>query len=222
MRIVLLGPPGAGKGTLAGRIKERFGAVHLSTGDMLRAEMKSGSPLGEEVRGYVEGGALVPDEVVIRLIEKRLREDARASERFLLDGFPRTEIQARRLDGILEKIARPLDFALFLETSEEVVVQRLAGRRVCRNCGALYHVTNMPPKVADRCDACGGPLYQRPDDNEETVRRRLAVYLQQTSPVIEYYRGGGRLVTVSSDRDVGLLLEDFARIWDDYAARHQD
>jgi adenylate kinase len=208
MKIVLLGPPGAGKGTLANQIKERYGVLHVSTGDILREEMKSGSALGKEVKGYVESGALVPDEVVTKLIENKLTFDKNARKGFLLDGFPRTAKQAEDLDRILATLKMPLDYTLFMEVGVPVILQRLTGRRVCRKCGALYHVKNMPPKKEGQCDICGGELYQRPDDNEATIRTRIEVYLKNTAPVIEYYRKQGKLKKVDAEQGTEQLLNE--------------
>ena len=209
MRIVLLGPPGAGKGTLANKIHEKFQVPHVSTGDILREEMKSGSELGREVKGYVESGGLVPDEVVTRLIENRM---ARMSDGFLLDGFPRTTQQAQDLDRILEKLQRPLECAVLMEAGLPVIIQRLTGRRVCRQCGALYHIQNMPPQEEGRCDACGGELYQRPDDKEETIKTRMDVYHQKTAPIVEYYKTRGKLQVVDAEQETQDLLNDLIAI----------
>jgi len=181
MRIVLLGPPGAGKGTLAGFLKEELGFAHISTGDMLREEMKNGTDLGNKIKGIVESGTLVPDEIVIELIENKVSSGENTKAGFMLDGFPRTKTQAEELDKILEKIAQPIEKVLYMEASLEIVIQRLTGRRVCRQCGALFHVKNMPSKKEGICDACGGELYQRPDDNEDTIATRMEVYLESTN-----------------------------------------
>ena len=199
MRIVLLGPPGAGKGTLANLIKKKFKMDHISTGDMMREEMKNQTPLGQEVKKYVDGGKLVPDEVVTKIVESKLTRDK--SDRYLLDGFPRTTIQAQALDQILAKIGQPIDFALIMEATLPVIIKRLTGRRVCRKCGAVYHIINRPPKKQNICDACGGELYQRADDNEETIRTRMDVYLKSTAPIVDYYKKQGKLKQVNADKD---------------------
>ncbi|HOW35969.1 MAG TPA: adenylate kinase [Candidatus Omnitrophota bacterium] len=201
MRLVLLGPPGAGKGTQAGSLKEDLKVPHISTGDILREEMKAGTALGLDVKKYVESGKLVPDEVVTKIIETRLVAGDKANQGFMLDGFPRTKKQAEDLDAILTKANKPLDYAIYFDTSLPVIVQRLTGRRVCRQCNALYHTANKPPKKEGVCDTCAGPLYQRPDDNEETIKTRMDVYLKSTAPIIDYYQAQGKLKKVNADKD---------------------
>lgn len=201
MRLVLLGPPGAGKGTLAALLKESLKLVHISTGDMLREEMKKETPIGQEAKKFIEKGELVPDEFVIRLIEKKLTSGKRGEHGHMLDGFPRTRKQAEDLDRILGEIRQPLDYALYMESTLPVIIQRLGGRRVCRNCGALYHIRNKPPKKDKICDLCGGELYQRADDNEVTIRTRIDVYLKSTRQVIDYYQAQGKLKKLDGDKD---------------------
>ena len=215
MRIVLLGPPGAGKGTFAGQIKEKFGIAHISTGDILREEMKSGSPLGLEAKRFVESGGLVPDEVVTRLIENRLTKAKDIGKGFMLDGFPRTQQQAKDLDRILAKMGKPLQKILFMEASLPVLIQRLTGRRVCRKCGALYHIKNMPSKKAGVCDTCGGELYQRPDDNESTIKNRMDVYLKNTMPIVEFYQEQGKVLKVNAERPTQELLKELGGLFKD-------
>ncbi len=190
MNLVLLGPPGAGKGTLAVRLVEAFGFVHLSTGDILREEVKKGSELGKLAQGYMERGELVPDEVILGMVRERV--DGK-SDGFLFDGFPRTIAQAEGLEEIL-----PVHMAIYLELPEEEVVRRLSARRVCKQCGANYNLITQPPKVPGVCDRCGGELYQRPDDNEEVIRNRFRVYTEQSAPLIDYYERKGILVRVDA------------------------
>ncbi len=211
MRIVLLGPPGAGKGTLAGLIKEEYGVLHVSTGDILRAEMKSGSNLGNEMKKYVESGALVPDEVVTKIVAKKLGE-LDLAQGIMFDGFPRTQQQADDLDAILEDLGFPLDATLFMEVDLPVIIQRLTGRRICKECGAVYHLTNMPSKVEGICDVCGGVLYQRPDDNEATIRNRMDVYMSNTAPVIDYYEGQGKLRRVDASQPTQNIVKALSDI----------
>ncbi len=205
MNIVLLGAPGAGKGTQAARLVEKFGFTHLSTGDLLRAAVKEGSELGVKAKGFMDAGELVPDEVVIGLIEERLAAAPEGS--FLLDGFPRTPAQAVSLDGILGEMGAKLDYAVALEVEAEAVVARICSRRMCRDCGAIGTVAD-----GDSCKACGGELYQRADDNEDTVRNRLAVYENSTSPLIDYYRGNGILSVVDGAQSPDAVFEAVCEI----------
>ncbi|OIO39503.1 MAG: adenylate kinase [Candidatus Omnitrophica bacterium CG1_02_49_16] len=201
MRLVLLGPPGAGKGTQAQVLSEDLKAPHISTGDMLREALKAATPLGLKAKQYMEKGALVPDEVVIALVSDRL-SGADAKNGFILDGFPRTPEQAESLDEKLIKLKMPLEVVLYFKTSPAVVVHRLSGRRVCSQCGKNYHLTNFKPKVGGVCDVCGGRLFQRPDDKEETIDHRLKVYAKQTKPLIEYYDRKNILCEISGDLEV--------------------
>jgi len=193
--IVLLGAPGSGKGTQAERIAPAFGLPHISTGDILRGSVKAGTELGRTAKRFMDSGELVPDEVVIGIIRERLGEPDTAAG-FMLDGFPRTLEQATALDEMLAGAGRALRFVLLIDVPEEELVQRLAGRRACRSCGRGYNVVFDPPKVEGVCDTCGGELFQRDDDNEDTVRNRLTVYRRQTEPLVGYYRGKGILATV--------------------------
>lgn len=212
MIIVLLGAPGAGKGTLAGALKDTLGVVHISTGDLLREELKNNTPLGQEAKRYIESGALVPDELVIRLIENKLNSSD-VSLGVMLDGFPRNKVQAEALDRIMAERNQPVDVALYLEASLPVVIQRLTGRRVCRQCGALFHATNKPPKIEGKCDVCNGELYQRADDNEETIKKRMDVFLDNTRPMIEYYRAQGKLIMISADQDSQEVVKDAMKLF---------
>lgn len=193
MNIVLLGAPGAGKGTQSAKLVEEFGFNHLSTGDLLRAAVKEGTELGLKAKTYMDAGDLVPDEVVIGLVEEQLKADPEGS--FLLDGFPRTPAQAVALDSVLANLGAKLDYAVALEVDNEVVVARMSQRRVCRDCGFPGTAETGPV-----CPNCGGEMYQRDDDNEETVRNRLAVYDKSTSPLIDYYRGTGILVELDGNQ----------------------
>lgn len=186
VRLILLGAPGAGKGTQAAMIKEKFGIVHISTGDILRSNLKDGTPLGLEAKSYMDRGELVPDRLVIKLVEDRLGKDD-VKEGFMLDGFPRTVEQAESLNVILKSLAMELDVVLNISVPKEDLVDRIAGRRLCRNCQASYHIEYSPPKKEGICDFCGGELFQRPDDVRETVENRIDVYERQTKPLIDYY-----------------------------------
>lgn len=201
MRLVIFGPPGAGKGTQAKLLSERLGVPHIATGDMLREAVKAGTRLGGLAKKYMDEGRLVPDEVVIGMVEERLRQPD-CSKGFILDGFPRTIEQAEALDSELEKLGLKLDAVLNLEVGDEEVVKRIALRRTCRSCGAVFHLIFNPPRREGVCDRCGGELYQRDDDKEEVVRNRLKVYRQQTKPLLEFYRRRGLLRDVNGERSI--------------------
>jgi len=194
-RVVLLGPPGAGKGTQAKLLQDLFGAVQISTGDILRKAMADQTPLGKQAAGFINSGALVPDNVIVDLVAERLKQSD-CAHGFLLDGFPRTIPQAESLDAMLKQLGQNLNRVLWVQVPESVLIERLAGRRTCRQCGALAHVTFSPPRTAGVCDRCGGELYQRDDDREETIARRLQVYEKQTAPLVEYYRARGLLRSI--------------------------
>ncbi|MEU0087825.1 adenylate kinase [Streptomyces sp. NPDC054802] len=198
MRIVLVGPPGAGKGTQAAFLARNLSIPHISTGDLFRANISQGTELGKQAKAYMDAGNLVPDEVTIGMAKDRMSQPD-AVGGFLLDGFPRNVGQAQALDGMLSDEGVKLDAVLDLEVPEDEVVKRIAGRRVCRNNSAhVFHVTYTPPKTEGVCDECGGELYQRDDDSEETVRKRLEVYHTQTEPIIDYYRAQNLVVTISA------------------------
>lgn len=201
MLIILLGPPGAGKGTQAERLVKKYRLAYIATGDMLRAAVKAGSALGRRAREYMEQGQLVPDEIVVGIVNERLLEPDCANGA-LLDGFPRTAGQARALDRALAEMGQKVDRVVHIEVAEEELIARLTGRRICRECGAAYHVKFNPPKVRNVCDQCGGELYQREDDSLATVTERLAVYSKQTEPLIEYYRELDLLTTIDGNRKI--------------------
>ncbi len=207
MRVVLMGPPGAGKGTQAKYLVEKFGMVHLSSGDILRAERADGSELGEKLKSYMDAGELVPDDIVVEIMAKAIAKQD-ADKGLLLDGFPRTVTQAGALDKQLEQLGLPLEAVLVIEADESLLVDRITGRRSCPKCGRVYHVKNIPPVKEGICDACGAELVQREDDTEEVVRQRLAAYRKQTEPVIEYYAADGRKMI---RLDGGAPLEEVAQ-----------
>ena len=195
--IILLGPPGAGKGTLAKQLKDALNLVHISTGDMFRDAIKAQTELGMLAAKYINDGHLVPDDVTIGLVKERLSQpDCEAG--FLLDGFPRTLPQAEALQEIAKEISRPIDSVINLDCNNEELIRRISGRRVCRSCGAPYHIVTMKPKVEGVCDLCGGELYQRKDDNEEALKVRLEHYNQETKPLLDYYQGLGLLKSFNS------------------------
>lgn len=207
MRLVLLGAPGAGKGTQAQVMVKEYHIAHISTGDMLRAAVKDETPLGLEAKSYMDAGQLVPDEVIIGLVAERIQKDD-CKEGFLLDGFPRTPAQADALSAMLDKAGIVLDGVINLEVPEEKLMARITGRRVCKACGATYHITFHKPKKDGVCDVCGGGLYQRSDDTEDTVHARLKVYNKQTAPLVAYYREKNLLHDIDGDREVGAILKD--------------
>ncbi len=220
MKIVLLGPPGAGKGSLAGLIKDKFHVVHISTGDILRAEIKKESPLGLEIKGLIEKGALVSDEIVTRLVQSQVTGNPDLNRGFMLDGFPRTVQQAQDLDTMLAKAGKPLDFALNMEADLNIILKRLTGRRVCRKCGALFHMTNKPSKKAGVCDSCGGELYQRSDDNEETIRKRMDVYFASTQPIIDYYAKQGKIKKLDGNLETVDLCQALEKMLHENEQQH--
>ncbi|WP_206459855.1 adenylate kinase [Anaerovorax sp. IOR16] len=208
MNLVLLGPPGAGKGTQATKIAEKYNIPHISTGDIFRKNVKEGTPLGKKAQEYMSKGELVPDDLVIELVEDRLTEDD-CKGGFLLDGFPRTVYQAEKFDVYLKEKNSAIDKVLDIDVEKDILIDRMIGRRVCKNCGATYHVKNMPPKKEGICDVCGGEIYQRADDTLETVSNRLQVYLEQTSPLIDYYEKAGNIAHING---AGALDKVFSEI----------
>ena len=197
--MVLLGAPGAGKGTAAEGIKEATRCHHISTGDLLREAVKQGSPVGREAEAYMKRGELVPDDIIIRMVEQQF-EDSKQDDLFLLDGFPRTLPQAELLDRGLDRRGYRVGYVFSLEAPRDVLMQRLTGRRICKQCGANYHVTNMPPRKAGLCDRCGGVLYQRPDDQEATIATRLDVFQKQIEGLLAHYQRQGVLHGLDSGR----------------------
>ncbi|MBI3009142.1 MAG: adenylate kinase [Candidatus Omnitrophica bacterium] len=212
MRLILLGPPGAGKGTQSKVLSEKFHIPHISTGDMLREAIKGNSPVGLAAQEYMNRGELVPDDVVIELIRDRLSKK-NSEDGFILDGFPRTKKQAEMLDSVLHTMKRGIDMVVYFNTSTDVIIRRLSGRRICRSCGTNYHVKNIPPKVQGICDACSGTLYQREDDKEGTIKNRLEVYERQTSPLIDYYEEKGKLRTISGDLELEEAYKSFLKLF---------
>ncbi len=213
MRIVLLGAPGAGKGTQAKKLIEKYGIPQISTGDILRKAVADGTPLGKEAKSYMDKGELVPDSVVIGLVKERLaQDDCKAG--FILDGFPRNTSQAETLDRVLEEMGMPLQVALSIDVDMDVLMKRLTGRRTCRQCGQMYNIYFSPPAEEGICDRCGGELYQRDDDREETIRKRLEVYQSQTAPLIEYYEKKGILRRVEGTGGIDEIFERICSILD--------
>lgn len=220
MKIILLGPPGAGKGTQAIRLAQNLGVPHISTGDILRQNVMDNTPLGKEAKGFMERGLLVPDDLVSRMVSERVSEPD-IKRGFILDGYPRNINQAKTLDGILKKINMDIDAAVYLETSEPVIIQRLTGRLVCSSCGGNFHIKNMPPKVGGVCDNCGGRLYQRTDDSEATVSKRIQVYNREVASLIEYYEAKQKLHRLSGDEDSDIVLNKIIDLAKTYGDQHK-
>lgn len=207
MRLILLGPPGAGKGTQAAAIVEKYKIPHISTGDIFRYNIKQGTELGKKAKSFMDQGLLVPDEVVVEIVEDRLKKED-CTNGFLLDGFPRTVVQAEALDKVLDNMNVALNKVINIQVDKGILVERAVGRRICRECGATFHVKYNPSAKGDNCDQCGGNLYQRDDDNAETVTKRIEVYLNETTPLTEYYSKQDKLVTIDGDRKIDDVFKD--------------
>lgn len=204
MILVFLGPPGAGKGTQAKLLSQRMGFLHIATGDLLREAVKNQTPLGKRAKEYMDRGELVPDELIVQLIEETMPKDGNV----ILDGFPRTVNQALALEEMLKGKGEKISKVLFFDVPDEVIIDRLSGRRVCSKCGAVYHVKYNPPKVEGMCDLCGGSLVQRDDDREEVVKKRLEVYRKQTQPLIEFYQDRSIIYRLDAGKGVEELFEE--------------
>lgn len=215
MNLIIMGLPGAGKGTQAEKIIDTYGIPHISTGDMFRDAMKNETKLGLEAKAFIEKGELVPDDVTNGIVKDRLAQ-ADTEKGFLLDGFPRTLAQAEELDKIIEELGKKIDVVLNIHVEPEVLVERLAGRFICKTCGATYHKMYNPPKVEGTCDRCGGhEFYQREDDKPETVKNRLAVNIKNTEPILAYYEDQKLISAVDGNRDINLVFEDIKKILDE-------
>ncbi len=211
IRIILLGPPGAGKGTQAKALAEKLKVAHISTGDILRQNVKEGTLLGKEAKDYMERGLLVPDELMAKMLKKRFSlADVRGG--FILDGYPRNLAQAKTLEEIFLTGGIEVDWIVYLDSSEEVIIQRLSGRLVCSKCQANYHVKNMPPKKDGICDKCGSVLYQRSDDKPETIKKRLEVYRKESVELIDYYKDQGKFKRLDADSEANILLDQIAAL----------
>lgn len=211
MKIIMLGAPGAGKGTQAKRIAEKYNIPHISTGDIFRANIKNGTELGKKAKTYMDQGLLVPDELVVDLVVDRVAQDD-AKNGYVLDGFPRTIPQAEALDAALEKINDKIDYAIDVDVPDSNIIDRMSGRRACVGCGGTYHIVYNPTKAEDVCDACGGQLILRDDDKPETVENRLKVYHDQTQPLIDYYTKKSILKSVDGTKDMNEVFENIVKI----------
>jgi adenylate kinase len=207
MRLILLGPPGSGKGTQASLLAEKYGVPSISTGDLLRQSIEAQEELGLKAKKYMDEGALVPDELVIEMVRSRvIKTDCKSG--FILDGFPRTAAQAEALDVLLDCLDYSLNAVVNIYVKDEVVIERLSGRRICRTCQRIYHTVSLPPKTTGICDNCAGTLYQRDDDQPEAIKNRLQVYMMQTAPLIRYYQEQGKLIAINGDREIKDIHED--------------
>ncbi|MFA0889366.1 MAG: adenylate kinase [Synergistales bacterium] len=206
MRLIFLGPPGSGKGTQAAKLLERTQVAHISTGDILRENVKKGTDLGLQAKGYMDSGKLVPDALIVEMMKQRLQAED-CSKGFILDGFPRTVAQAEALEKMLKGLGMNLDAVVLFKVSDAVVIERLSGRRGCRQCGAIYHVRFNPSSKGTACQVCGGELFQRDDDREEVIRNRLDVYHSQTAPLIGFYSQRNLLVEVEAEKSSDEVLK---------------
>ena len=211
MKIIMLGAPGAGKGTQAKQIADKYSIPHISTGDIFRANIKNGTELGKKAKQYMDQGALVPDELTCDLVMDRIQQGD-CKNGFVLDGFPRTIPQAEALDAALEKINEKMDYAIDVDVPDENIVNRMSGRRACLNCGATYHLISIPPKVEGICDRCGSEIVLREDDKPETVQKRLKVYHEQTQPLIDYYKNQGILKSVDGTQPMDEVFKAIVTI----------
>lgn len=207
MKLILLGPPGAGKGTQACEITKKYNVPHISTGDIFRKNIKEGTPLGTKAKEYMDKGLLVPDELVVAIVEDRLKEKD-CENGFLLDGFPRTVNQAKALDRVLDNMNTGLDKVLNIEVDKNILVDRAVGRRICKDCGSTYHTLFNKSKVEGKCDICSGDLYQRNDDKKETVSKRIEVYLNETAPLAQYYSDKGLIENINGDQEINKVFDD--------------
>lgn len=210
LRTILLGPPGAGKGTQAVKIVEKYNIPHISTGDIFRENIKNETELGNRAKAYMDKGELVPDELVVEIATDRLTKDD-CKNGFLLDGFPRTIFQAEKLDEFLARRGEKIDKVINIDVEKDALVKRITGRRVCKSCGASYHVVNIPPKKDGVCDLCNGELIQRADDTEETVLNRIDVYNKQTKPLVDYYDKAGVIINIDGNKDLDDVLADIVK-----------
>lgn len=211
MKIIMLGAPGAGKGTQAKKIADKYSVPHISTGDIFRANIKEGTELGKKAKTYMDQGLLVPDDLVVDLVVDRVQQDD-CTNGYVLDGFPRTIPQAESLDAALEKLGEKIDYAINVEVPDENIVKRMSGRRACLGCGATYHLVHIPPKTEGICDTCGKELVLRDDDKPETVTKRLNVYHEQTQPLIDYYTSKGVLAEVDGTKDMEEVFQDIVKV----------
>jgi len=211
MKIIMLGAPGAGKGTQAKQIAEKYSIPHVSTGDIFRANIKEGTPLGMEAKSYMDKGELVPDELTVKILLDRVAKDD-CKNGYVLDGFPRTILQAEVLDKAVAELNDKIDYAINVDVPDENIIKRMSGRRACVKCGATYHIVNVPPKKEGICDACGEKLIVRDDDKEETVKNRLSTYHQQTQPLIDFYNNKGILKEVDGTKNMNEVFDDIVKI----------